>query len=112
VDFALEQPAYGQVRVSNEMKKRAISISPVKAIAAETNHLAADWSTHVAFTWHGGVRAAPSHCTPAYAMQRNGRTNGWRRDARCDYGAVAAFLLKMIEERTEERSIQIRQADL
>jgi transposase InsO family protein len=28
VDFALEQPAYGQVRVSNEMKKRAISISP------------------------------------------------------------------------------------
>lgn len=28
VEFALEQPAYGQVRVSNEMKKRAISISP------------------------------------------------------------------------------------
>lgn len=28
VDFALEQSAYGQVRVSNELKKRAISISP------------------------------------------------------------------------------------
>jgi transposase InsO family protein len=28
VDFALEQPAYGQVRVSNELKKRGLSISP------------------------------------------------------------------------------------
>jgi hypothetical protein len=28
VDFALEQPAYGQVRVSNELKKRGMSISP------------------------------------------------------------------------------------
>jgi Winged helix-turn helix/Integrase core domain len=28
VDFALEQPAYGHVRVANEPKKRAISISP------------------------------------------------------------------------------------
>jgi transposase InsO family protein len=28
VAFALEQPAYGQVRVSNELQKRAISVSP------------------------------------------------------------------------------------
>ena len=28
VEFAVEQPAYGQVRVSNELKKRAISVSP------------------------------------------------------------------------------------
>lgn len=28
LEFALEQPAYGQVRVSNELKKRAISVSP------------------------------------------------------------------------------------
>jgi transposase InsO family protein len=28
IEFALEQPAYGQVRVSNELKKRAISVSP------------------------------------------------------------------------------------
>ena len=28
IEFAVEQPAYGQVRVSNELKKRAISVSP------------------------------------------------------------------------------------
>ena len=28
VDFALEQPAFGQVRVSNELKKRGIFVSP------------------------------------------------------------------------------------
>jgi transposase InsO family protein len=28
IAFALEQPAYGQVRVANELKKRAISVSP------------------------------------------------------------------------------------
>jgi transposase InsO family protein len=28
IEFALEQPAYGQVRVANELKKRAISVSP------------------------------------------------------------------------------------
>src|SRR4051794_41790285 len=28
VAFALEQPAYGQVRVANEIKKRGLSVSP------------------------------------------------------------------------------------
>src|SRR5512147_2194647 len=28
VEFAVEQPAYGQVRVSNELKKRGVFISP------------------------------------------------------------------------------------
>ncbi len=28
VDFALEQPVYGQVRLSNELTKRGMSISP------------------------------------------------------------------------------------
>ena len=28
VDFALEQPAFGQVRVSNELKKRGTFVSP------------------------------------------------------------------------------------
>jgi transposase InsO family protein len=28
VDFAIEQPAYGQVRVSNELKKRGLFVSP------------------------------------------------------------------------------------
>ena len=28
IEFAVEQPAYGQVRVANELKKRAMSVSP------------------------------------------------------------------------------------
>lgn len=28
IEFAREQPAYGQVRVSNELRKRALSVSP------------------------------------------------------------------------------------
>lgn len=28
MSFALEQPAYGQVRMANELKKRAVSVSP------------------------------------------------------------------------------------
>ncbi|CAA9395361.1 ISSod13, transposase [uncultured Leptolyngbya sp.] len=28
VDFAIEQPAYGQLRVSNELKKRGLLVSP------------------------------------------------------------------------------------
>ena len=28
VEFAIEQPAYGQVRVANEVKKRGLSVSP------------------------------------------------------------------------------------
>ena len=31
VEFAIERPAYGHVRVANELKKRAISVSPAGA---------------------------------------------------------------------------------
>ena len=35
IEFAVEQPAYGQVRVANELKKRAISVEPVITLRSE-----------------------------------------------------------------------------
>lgn len=64
-DFANEQPAFGQVRVSNELRKRGAIVSPSDVEIAPFSGLKPNFVA-IIISLRNGSRASPTNCSFVY----------------------------------------------